>query len=154
MTTSLVATTRVSAPARGGLRYIPTVAFGTDLVLVTFSVFAAILGRESIPFAQLGTHNVGDSLTIAGPIMIIGWVTAIFLLGGYRPQVFGAGLDEYKHMVYASMCTAAAVGIGCYMLQFELSRGFFVLAFAVGIPVLVLGRWMLRRSIHRARSHG
>ena len=51
MTTSLVAATRVSAPARGGLRYIPTVAFGTDLVLVTFSVFAAILGRESIPFA-------------------------------------------------------------------------------------------------------
>ena len=35
--------------------------------------------------------------------MIIGWVAAIFLLGGYRPQVFGAGLDEYKHMVYASM---------------------------------------------------
>ena len=32
MTTSLVAATRVSAPARGGLRYIPTVAFGTDLV--------------------------------------------------------------------------------------------------------------------------
>ena len=24
----------------------------------------------------------------------------------------------------------------------------------IGIPVLVLGRWMLRRSIHRARSHG
>ena len=31
MTTSVVATTRVSAPTRGGLKYIPTVAFGTDL---------------------------------------------------------------------------------------------------------------------------
>ena len=40
--------------------------------------------------------------------MIIGWVAAIFLLGGYRPQVFGAGLDEYKRMVYASLVTAAA----------------------------------------------
>ena len=154
MTTSLVAATRVSAPARGGLRYIPTVAFGTDLVLVTFSVFAAILGREAIPFANLPTHDVGDSLTVAGPVMIIGWVIAIFLLGGYRPQVFGAGLDEYKHMVYASLWTAAAVGIGCYLLQFELSRGFFVLAFTIGIPALVMGRWMLRRSIHRARAHG
>ena len=52
MTTSLVAATRVSAPTRGGLRYIPTVAFGTDLVLVTFSVFAAILGREAHPVRQ------------------------------------------------------------------------------------------------------
>src|SRR6476620_11006427 len=154
MTTSLVATTRVSAPARGGLRYIPTVAFGSDLVLVTFSVFAAVIGRETIPFGNLPSHDVGDSLTIAGPFMIIGWVTAIFLLGGYRPQVFGAGLDEYKHMVYASVWTAAAVGIGCYLLQFQLSRGFFVLAFLIGIPVLVLGRFLLRRSIHRARSNG
>jgi exopolysaccharide biosynthesis polyprenyl glycosylphosphotransferase len=154
MTTSLVAATRVSAPARGGLRYIPTVAFGTDLVLVTLSVFAAILGREAVPFANLPIADVGDSLTVAGPVMIVGWVTAIFLLGGYRPQVFGAGLDEYKHMVNASMGTAAAVGIGCYLLQFELSRGFFVLCFTIGIPVLVLGRFLLRRSIHRARAHG
>src|SRR4051812_4914860 len=145
MTTSLVAATRVSAPARGGLRYIPTVAFGTDLVLVTFSVFAAILGRESIPFDLLSRTDVGDSLTVAGPIMIVGWVAAIFLLGGYRPQVFGAGLDEYKHMIYASLWTAGAVGIGCYLLRFQLSRGFFVLAFLIGIPVLVLGRFLLRR---------
>src|SRR4051812_24357703 len=122
MTTSLVATTKVAAPPRGGLRYIPTVAFGTDLVLVTSSVFAAIIGREAIPFANLATHNVGHSLTVAGPLMIVGWVIAIFLLGGYRPQVFGAGIEEYKHMVYASLWTAAAVGIGCYLLQFELSR--------------------------------
>ena len=106
MTTSLVAATRVSAPPRGRLRYIPTVAFGTDLVLVTVSVFAAILGREALPFAVVA--DVGDSLTVAGPFMIVGWVTAIFVLGGYRPQVFGAGLDEYKHMVYASIGTAAA----------------------------------------------
>src|SRR4051794_8512252 len=154
MTTSLVPATRVTTATRGGLRYIPTVAFGTDLVLVTCSVFAAILGREAIPFANLPSHNVADSLTVAGPVMIIGWVIAIFLLGGYRPQVFGAGIEEYKHLVYASLWTAAAVGIGCYLLQFELSRGFFVLCFLTGIPALVLGRFLLRRSIHRARAHG
>ena len=65
MTTSLVAATRVSAPTRGGLRYIPTVAFGTDLVLVTFSVFAAILGRESLPFATMA--DVSESLTVVVP---------------------------------------------------------------------------------------
>ena len=129
-----------------------TVAFGTDLVLVTFSVFAAILGREAIPFAAMPAADVGDSLTIAGPVMIIGWVHRHLRAGWLPPPVFGAGLDEYKHMVNASMVTAAAVGIGCYLLQFELARGFFILAFTIGIPVLVTGRWMLRRSIHRARS--
>ena len=82
MTTSLVATTRVSAPARGGLRYIPTVAFGTDLVLVTFSVFAAILGREAklrsdggrsprVIFTDPQVGAVG--LTLAGPGFLDLW---------------------------------------------------------------------------------
>ncbi|MCW2762920.1 MAG: sugar transferase [Marmoricola sp.] len=131
------------------------VAFGIDLVLITFSVFAAILGRETLNFAvNVGDAQVGRALEVAGPVMIIGWVGAIFLLGGYRPQVFGAGLDEYKRTINASMFTAAAIGIGCYLLRFQLSRGFFVLAFVIGIPVLVLGRYLLRRSVHRARKLG
>jgi exopolysaccharide biosynthesis polyprenyl glycosylphosphotransferase len=155
MTTSVVATTRVSAPARGGLRYIPTVAFGTDLVLITFSVFAAILGRETLRFPDpLTGVEVGRTLDVAGPAMIIGWVATIAMLGGYRKQVFGAGLDEYKRVINASLVTAAAVGISCYLLRFPLSRGFFVIAFLIGIPVLVLGRHLLRRSVHRARRLG
>jgi exopolysaccharide biosynthesis polyprenyl glycosylphosphotransferase len=155
MTTSVVPATRVSAPTLGGLRYIPMLAFGTDLVLITFSVFAAILGRELLDFpGALPSREVSDALDVAGPVMILGWVAAILAFGNYRLHVFGAGLDEYKHVINASLVTAAAVGIGCYLLRFPLSRGFFVLAFLFGIPVLVLGRYLLRRSIHRARSRG
>ena len=155
MATTVVQATRVAAPARGGLRYIPTVAFGIDLLLVTFSVYAAILGRQSLAFPLAdGATDVGEALSIAGPVMIIGWVATVYLMGGYRPEVFGAGLDEYKRVVNSSLITAAAVGIGCYLLEFQLARGFFILAFAIGIPVLVLGRLVLRRSVQRARRAG
>ena len=155
MTTQLAPATRVSAPVRGGLRYIPTVAFGTDLMVVTLSVFAAILGRETLPFPMsIPDAQVGDSLSIAGPMMILGWVSAIAVLGGYRLEVFGAGLDEYKRAIRASFATAAAVGIACYLLQFPLARGFFVMAFLIGTPMVVLGRLLLRRSVQRARRRG
>jgi exopolysaccharide biosynthesis polyprenyl glycosylphosphotransferase len=155
MATSVVQATKLAAPPRGGLRYIPMVAFGMDLVLITFSVCAAILGRGALAFSPaLDDAAVAQSLEVAGPVMIVGWVAVVFALGGYRPQVFGAGLEEYKAVVNASLVTAAAVGIGCFLVQFELSRGFFVLAFALGIPVMVLGRFLLRRSIHQARTLG
>jgi exopolysaccharide biosynthesis polyprenyl glycosylphosphotransferase len=154
MATTIVQATRVAAPARGGLRYIPTVAFGIDLLLVTFSVFAAILGRQTLAFPSSDTLSIGQGLAVAGPVIMIGWVAVILLMGGYRPEVFGAGLDEYKRVVNGSLITAAAVGISCYLLQFQLARGFFVLAFAIGIPVLVLGRLVLRRSVQRARRAG
>jgi exopolysaccharide biosynthesis polyprenyl glycosylphosphotransferase len=155
MTTSVVPTTGVSAPTIGGLRYIPTLAFGTDLVLITFTVYVSILGRSALSFPDsLPEVRISQALDVAGPVMIIGWLATIALFGGYRLPVFGAGLDEYKRVVNASILTAAAVGIGCFLLRFPLSRGFYVLAFVIGVPVLVLGRYVLRRSIHRARARG
>lgn len=154
MTTDLVASTSVAVPVRGGLRYIPTVAFGADLVLITIGVFLAILGRETLPFPGYAPTDVSATLDVAGALIIISWVVALAIFGAYRPQVFGAGLDEYKRVVNASLVTGAAVGVGSFLLRFPLSRGFFVLAFLIGIPVLVLGRYLLRRSIHKARTGG
>jgi exopolysaccharide biosynthesis polyprenyl glycosylphosphotransferase len=123
-------------------------------VAITCTVFAAILGRENTPFFAHQDVHVSDSVSIAGPAMIVGWVLMIFLGGGYRARTFGAGLDEFRRITNSSLATAALVGISCYLLRFQLSRGFFVLAFVIGIPVLVLGRYLLRRSVHRAREHG
>ena len=152
MTTQLAAATRLTAAPRSGMRHLPTIALGTDLVLVTLSVFVAILGRQSLD-ASLPDTNV-DSLGTAGPIMMLGWILAIFAMGGYRLEAFGAGLDEYKRVINASLMTASLVTTGCYLLHFPLSRGFFVLAFALGIPLLVAGRYVVRRSVHKARRRG
>ncbi|MCW2846474.1 MAG: sugar transferase [Marmoricola sp.] len=153
MASSVVQATRVSAAPRSALRYIPTVASGIDLVILAASVFGAIALQLSTADSSADAH-VGDSLNVVGPVMILGWVAAIFLMGGYRAQVFGAGLDEYKATINASLVTAAAVGIGCYLLRVDLSRGFFVLAFAIGMPLLVAGRVSLRRGVQRARTLG
>ncbi|MCW2849449.1 MAG: sugar transferase, partial [Marmoricola sp.] len=155
MATTVAQRTRVDALPRLGRRYIPTVAFGADLVSITVSVVAAIQGRAALHFPlEVSTTGMANSLTVLGPVMILGWVAVIYLLGGYRHQVFGAGLEEYKRVVNASLITGAAVGISCFLLQVPLSRGFFVLAFMIGIPALVSGRLLLRRGIHRARIRG
>lgn len=155
MTTSLVQSAKLSVTPKGGLRYIPAVASGVDLVLIAVSVFAVIVVRDTfhvpIDWTDSGT---GDPLDLAGPLLILGWVAMIFLFGGYRADVFGAGLDEYKRMMNASLGTAALVGITCYAARFALPRDFFVLVFLIGIPALVAGRFLVRRSVHRARRHG
>jgi exopolysaccharide biosynthesis polyprenyl glycosylphosphotransferase len=155
MSTSVAQATRVTSPARGGLGYIPTVAFGVDLVLIAFSFVVATFGREALHLASNAPEaRLSEALDVAGPMMIIGWVCVTFLFGGYRADVFGAGLDEYKRVVNSSLGTAALVGISCYATRFALPRDFFLLVFAVGIPTLLGGRFLLRRTVHRARRHG
>ncbi|WP_445258365.1 sugar transferase [Nocardioides aurantiacus] len=155
MTVQLVHSATRTTRDSHGLRYVPIVAFGLDLVLVTFSVFVAILGRESVSLPGAGSQlDVSATLEVAGPLLMLGWVATLLLMGSYRPQVFGAGLDEYKRVINGSLVAAAAVAVGCYLTEFDLARGFFVLCFVVGVPVLVAGRFLLRRSLQRARRRG
>ena len=144
MTASLLsAGTAQQVRTRTGFQYVPRVALGVDLVLIVTSVLAAVVGRGVLPFPRtVPSDVVGSQLSVAGPAMILGWVLMIHLLGGYRSQTFGAGLDEYKAVVNGGLITTGFVGIFCYLLRFPLPRGFFVLTFAIGIPLLVLGRFV------------
>ena len=83
-----------------------------------------------------------------------GWLVALWLAGGYARDVFGAGTDEYKRVLNASVVAAGLVGVGAYLAKFELSRGFFLLLFALGVPALIIGRFLLRRALYAARAHG
>jgi exopolysaccharide biosynthesis polyprenyl glycosylphosphotransferase len=150
------------APSRA-LRALPLTALLLDLLLVTSTVLLAAFGRSRI--VHFGSGSPALSQSVSGPSLsqgvalvavplVIGWIGLIALRGGYDRGIFGAGADEYKAVVNASLLTAALLGIGCYLLKLPLSRGFFVFAFLIGPVLLAAGRHLLRRSLHRARRHG
>ncbi|MBB6628533.1 sugar transferase [Nocardioides sp. KIGAM211] len=143
----------MTARASRALSYLPLSALIIDLGLIIGVGSLASLGRQRLGVFE-SSVRVADTLGIAGPLMMLGWLLAIAALGGYRDNVFGAGTDEYKRVVQASMIAAGLTGVGCYLAKFPLSRGFFLLAFVLGVPALVLGRLLLRRAIHSARRRG
>ena len=64
------------------------------------------------------------------------------------------GTDEFRRVSVASLSAAGLVSVGCFLLDYPLSRGFFFVAFAVGALGLLVGRLTLRRLVHTARSLG
>ena len=143
MTLLSVKRTRTLGPPSRALRYLPVSALVLDL-LVMVGVFAlAVLGRNRLDVFD-SPADVTSSLQVAGPLVLLGWLVVIAAFGGYRDDVFGAGTDEYKRVFNASLVTAGLVGVGCYLAKFQLSRGFFLLAFGLGVPALLIGRWLLR----------
>ncbi|HEY1134319.1 MAG TPA: sugar transferase [Nocardioides sp.] len=135
------------------LRYLPSTAFAVDVAVIAVTATLAIAGRNRLAVFD-GGPDVSTTLGFVGPLMFLAWVATIGLFGGYARSVFGAGPDEYKRVFNASLVTAAAVGVGCYLAKFQLSRGFFLLAVAIGIPLLLLGRFGLRRALHKAHRLG
>lgn len=135
------------------VRYLPMVALGLDLLLMCVAVAIGVVGRQRLPIFD-SQADVSSSVAIGGPIIVLGWLLATYLLHGYRADVFGAGPDEYKRVLNAGLLAAGFTGVVCYLADFALSRGFFLLTFVVGAPALLVGRLVLRRGVHTARRRG
>ncbi|HEU5039131.1 MAG TPA: sugar transferase [Nocardioides sp.] len=140
-----------STPSRA-LRYLPFTALVVDLAITTASALLAIGGRVRLDVFT-GSPDT-RSLLLAAPIIVLAWLILVFAFGGYRLDAFGVGTDEYKRVINASLATAGAVSVACFLAKVSLPRGFFLLVFVVGVPALTVGRFVLRRALHRAREQG
>lgn len=151
----LSATTRRWSAARDSraVRLLPLAAVIVDVTIMVAVGWMAIIGRRELTVFE-ASADVENSVSIAGPLIIAGWLAMIALRGGYRTDLFGAGADEFRRVLNASLMAAGLAGVGCYLVKFQLSRGFFLLAFFLGIPALLLGRLLLRTALRRARRRG
>ncbi len=88
------------------------------------------------------------------PWMVVAWFLVLGAQGAYARRNFGAGTDEFRTVATASVITAGLVSMFCYIAQYPISRGFLVLAFFLGTPLLLLERYAGRKVLHRLRISG
>ncbi|WP_322937088.1 sugar transferase [Nocardioides bizhenqiangii] len=146
--------TRVlTAPSSRSLKFVPFM-----LVLLDVAVVAAVSGLASFfdngmpMFDAQAADDLGSRTT--GPLVTLGWVVVIALGGGYRKQVLGGGSDEYKRVLNATLAYTGLLALILFVTQADVSRAFFLLLFAFGLPGLLLARWGARNLLHRARIAG
>src|SRR6188472_2407042 len=103
------------------LRALPLTALVLDLALIAVTVMLATYSRNHFNLfggAGPGVSANSDGLSLSEAValvsfpLVLGWVVVIALRGGYDRGIFGAGADEYKTVVNASLLTAALLGIG------------------------------------------
>lgn len=131
----------------------PHTAFLVDAALISLACVVGVVTRRHLPVFDSYT-DIRDSVAVVGPLLVVGCLLALWSFGAYRHEVFGAGADEFKRVFNAGMYTAGLLGVGCYLAKYELSRGFFLLTFAIGVPALLLGRVALRRCLMQAHARG
>lgn len=124
-----------------------------DLVLILLAILLAASLRQELGFLQDAT-DVNDIVGQAAVPIVIGWLVVLLAFGSYSPERLSAGIEEYKNVANASLVAAGLVGITCYLAKFPLSRGFFLFTFVIGTALLLLGRLLLRRTLHRLRRRG
>lgn len=136
-----------------GLRVLQLAIAVGDLAVLAAATVLAVVGRTSLSVFQEAADVPTVAQSAAGWI-IVGWMLVNWAAGTYRRAHLGVGTVEYGRILTAGAISAGFVGISSYLLKFPLSRGFYVLLFLIGIPLLLLWRWYARRLVHQAHQRG
>ena len=102
---------------------------------------------------QLAPHPYPWS-PLQGPALIVFWLVMIAAFGGYRERTYGVGVDEFRSITVASAVTLATFTFVSFLVPHQESRGYPLLFFAFGLPVLLVARYVDRKALHRARNNG
>ncbi|WP_310529337.1 sugar transferase [Nocardioides sp.] len=124
-----------------------------DLLMIVVAAVLAIRFRVSLSLFT-SASDLLENTTAAAGFLVVAWLLVLITFGAYDRDLFGAGTEEFRLVVNGSLVTAALVGVCAFLLKFPLSRAFFVLLFALGVPLLLVGRVFCRRIVQRLRVRG
>ncbi|MDN5795507.1 MAG: sugar transferase [Intrasporangium sp.] len=125
-----------------------------DFTVITIATVIAMVARPRLTVFGTTMSEVSGVIGPAGVGIVAMWLFANLATGTYGKGRLGVGTSEYARILTAAALTAGVVGMACYLTQFNLARGFFALLFMLGVPMLLVWRWIARRVVHRAREKG
>ena len=136
---------------RDPLRVYATRAVIWDAVAIAAASAIGFILRWTIPYSV----DIGDGTYVFFALVVVAsWVGVLVLRGAYDTRVLGVGSEEFKRIVGASAFVFAAIAIVAYALKLDLSRGFVLITFSVGLILLLVVRWILRAWLRHERMYG
>ena len=146
---------QVSLPARLAARDVASWPGAYRRQAVIVDVCCA-LGAGWLAFeARFGSSSNATSAYFWLGLALPGlWLVALELAGASDSRFVGVGPDEFRRVLNAGVCLTAVVAIFSYATKADLARGYVVVALPCMTAFNLLGRYMLRKRLHRLRSQG
>ena len=123
----------------------------SDVLAISVAGLAAVLLRFGSDSALL--HHALSYYVVAADIGLA-WLACLALTRCYEMRFLAEGADEYKRVGSASLRLFGLLGFLAFASKTDVARGFVLLFLPLGITGLLLGRWLMRLRLARAREHG
>ncbi len=126
----------------------------TDSLVVLGSLAIAILARFGSDDASARVLGIPIDYWLIGGFIAVTWILSLSAYRSRDVRIIGSGPTEYRRVVNATAMLFGLDAIVLLVLNVDLSRGFFVIAFPLGLLGLLVTRrawrsWLLR---HRRRG--
>jgi exopolysaccharide biosynthesis polyprenyl glycosylphosphotransferase len=124
----------------------------SDVFVVGAAMACAQMVRLGRPVTQF------DPLTkyfgLLSVIFGLMWLGMLAAYGTRSPRVVGAGTEEYRRVLSATMSTIGVVAVTVMIFRPEYARGYLAVAFPLGLVLLMISRSSARRVLSWYRKDG
>jgi exopolysaccharide biosynthesis polyprenyl glycosylphosphotransferase len=125
------------------------------LVWVVFGVQIAWFGVSSTDVRFSGNlTQIAISYTALSVTIIAAWMLILGIYGSRGYRVLGTGAQEYRQIADGTVRLFGLVAIVSFLFQIEFARGYILIAFPLGLGVLVFSRWIWRIWLGAQRLDG
>lgn len=130
----------------------------TDLLVLIWVVFGVQLAWLGFDRSAVGFSGSREDITVSYTaitcVIVAAWMIALSFYDTRADRVVGIGATEYKLILSASVALFGGVAIVAFLFKIDLARGYILMAFPLGILVLLLSRWMWRQWLRVQRNKG
>jgi len=130
----------------------------TDLLVLIWVVFGVQIAWFGMSAANVGVGSnrteVAVSYTVISVSIILSWMLMLGIFGTRGYRVLGTGPQEYRQVADATVRLFGLVAIVAFLLQIDFARGYILIAFPLGLGVLVFSRWIWRIWLGAKRADG
>lgn len=126
-----------------------------DALAIYSSVFAAYALRWGIAeIADLSPLEVSDTFALTALGLMLAWFLALGIADSRNMRVMGSGSVEYRKVWNATFAVFGLLAIIAYLIRWNVARSFVGIALPLGLLLISLERWILRRRLVRERAAG
>ena len=134
---------------------IPTWQQGYALRLVAIDIIGVVLAVGLAQWLRFGADLVapyrGVDYSVVSVVIAVLWIVALSINRARSSRVIGSGAEEYRRVCLATLFLFGGIAIISMLFKLEIARGYLMIALPAGLIFLVLGRWIARQIVVRAR---
>lgn len=124
--------------------------------LVLADLAAAFLATAVGFLLRFGPVSTGHTARYIALSLVLPfcWLAVLSIARAYEPRLLFVGVGEYQHTLRAGFRLTVGTALVSYALNADVARGYFVVVFILMTALSMIGRFALRRRLHRERANG